>query len=113
MDTLLGAAIVTVVVILVVVGVVRVATRQRPKGDHFGAGGQTRTVPPGTRGVVKTEVGTSDVDASGVVSALGEDWSARSRTGGMIPAGAPVTVLGQDGLTLIVEPDSTATRTQG
>ena len=113
MEQVFGAAIVAVLVILAIIGVVRVVGRRIAPADHFGAGGQTRTVPPGTRGVVKTEVGTSEVDASGVVSALGEDWSARSRSGEMIHAGAPVTVTGQDGLTLIVEADSTPTGTQG
>jgi len=41
----------------------------------------------------------------GIVYTVGEEWSARSSTGAEIPSGARVRVVGQEGLTLIVEPD--------
>ena len=40
----------------------------------------------------------------GVVYAGGEEWSARAAEGLAIPSGATVRIVGQDGLTLIVEP---------
>jgi membrane protein implicated in regulation of membrane protease activity len=107
MDQVLGAAVGTVVAILLVVGVIRLLRRRTATSDHFGAGGRS-TVPSGTAGIVKTALAPS-----GVVTAAGEDWSARSRSGAEIASGASVTVMGQDGLTLIVEPASTPRRTQG
>lgn len=107
MDQVLTAAVVTVVVVLVVVGVVRLLRRRTAASDHFGAGGRS-TVPTGTAGFVKTAIAPS-----GIVTAAGEDWTARSKSGAEIAPGAPVTVIGQDGLTLIVEPASTPMRTQG
>lgn len=104
---LLGAAVVVVLVILVAVGVVRAIRDRPPHSTQFGAGGRT-TIPVGTRGLVK-----SAIDPSGIVTAVGEDWSARSRSGSPIPEGASVTVTGQDGLTIIVEPASTTSSTQG
>jgi membrane-bound serine protease (ClpP class) len=41
---------------------------------------------------------------TGVVYAAGEEWTARSRDERQITPGTPVRVVGQDGLTLIVEP---------
>jgi membrane protein implicated in regulation of membrane protease activity len=107
MDQILGAAIVAVVAILVVVGVVRVARRRIAPADQFGAGGRS-TVPAGTNGYVK-----SMLAPSGIVTAAGEDWSARSRTGDAIAPGTQVTVTDQDGITLIVEAVSTPSGTQG
>ena len=40
----------------------------------------------------------------GVVYAAGEEWTARAADDRAIPPGTPVRVIGQDGLTLIVEP---------
>ena len=82
------------------------ADGSRP-ADQFGAGGRS-TVPAGTPGFVK-----SALAPSGIVSAAGEDWSARSRTGATIAPGARVTVIGQDGLTLIVEAGLDAHRDAG
>ena len=107
MEQVFGAAIVAVLVILAVVGIVRVVRRRIAPADQFGAGGRS-TVPAGTTGFVK-----SALQPGGIVTAAGEDWSARSRTGASIASGARVTVTGQDGLTLIVEADSTPTGTPG
>jgi membrane-bound serine protease (ClpP class) len=93
-------AVLAVIVILVVVGVVRIATRRRGANESaFGAGG-TATVPLGTVGTTKTMLAPS-----GVVRMVGEEWTARSGDGSEIAAGERVRVVGQDGLTLIVDPE--------
>jgi membrane-bound serine protease (ClpP class) len=56
-------------------------------------------VPTGSDGVVKRAL-----SPLGVVYAVGEEWSARSATGTEIQSGERVRVVGQDGLTLLVEP---------
>jgi membrane-bound ClpP family serine protease len=38
------------------------------------------------------------------VYAVGEEWTARTADGRTLERGAPVAVIGQEGLTLIVEP---------
>ncbi|MGK2850756.1 MAG: NfeD family protein [Candidatus Limnocylindrales bacterium] len=61
--------------------------------------------------VVSGEMATvrSPLHPIGVVSASGEDWSARTADGTPLARGTPVRVVQQDGLTLIVEPvDPTA-----
>jgi membrane-bound ClpP family serine protease len=99
-DQILPGAIVVVILILVVVGVMRVAQRRRGANeDAFGAGGVS-TVAVGTRGVAKT-----DLAPSGVVRVVSEEWTARSARGGIIAEGTAVRVVSQDGLTLIVEPE--------
>ena len=99
-DQILPGAIVAVILILVVVGVARVAQRRRGANeDAFGAGGVS-TVAVGTRGVAKT-----DLAPSGVVRVVGEEWTARSATGNVIAEGVAVRVVRHDGLTLIVEPE--------
>ena len=63
---------------------------------------------PGTRGIVKTAL-----KPSGVVNAAGEHWTARTADADQIAAGVHVHVVGQDGLTLIVdEPDAPAIETE-
>ena len=102
-DQVLVWAIVAVVVILAIVGVVRGITRRRGRNeDQFGAGGVPQ-VAVGTAGTAKTVLAPS-----GVVLAAGEQWTARSGSGASIPAGQSVRVVGQDGLTLIVDPEPTA-----
>lgn len=63
----------------------------------YGAGGIS-TLPSGTVGEVR-----SPLAPLGSVYAAGEEWSARS-TGPALDRGTKVRVLGQEGLTLIVEP---------
>jgi membrane protein implicated in regulation of membrane protease activity len=107
-DQILPGAILLVIVILIVVGVVRVAQRQRgPNEDAFGAGGVS-TVAVGTRGVAKTALAPE-----GVVRVVSEEWTAKSATGSTIAQGAAVRVVGQNGLTLIVEPDIAGQPAQG
>jgi membrane protein implicated in regulation of membrane protease activity len=102
MDQILPLAILVVIVVLVAAGAVRILGRDRSKSGAFGAGGATH-VPVGTRGTVKTAL-----SPAGVVSAVGEDWSARTRDGSSLAVGTWVHVLGQDGLVLLVEPDTAA-----
>jgi membrane-bound serine protease (ClpP class) len=92
------AALTAGYVLLVLVTVVRVRRRSRAYAFAYGAGG-TSTVPTGSDGVVKTPLAPL-----GVVYAVGEEWSARSDTGLEIAPGDHVRIVGQEGLTLIVEP---------
>lgn len=99
-DQVLLWAVVAVVVILAIVGVARAITRRRGANEtEFGAGGVPQ-VAIGTRGSAKT-----DLSPSGVVLAAGEQWTARSGSGAPIAEGQWVRVVGQDGLTLIVDPE--------
>ena len=99
-DQMLPAAIGVVILILVVVGLLRVAQRRRGANeDAFGAGG-VPTVAIGTRGVTRTELAPT-----GVVRVVSEEWTARSGTATVIAAGTAVRVVSQDGLTLVVEPE--------
>jgi membrane protein implicated in regulation of membrane protease activity len=93
------AAVAAAIAILAIVALVRVAGRRRTDDSGFGAGGSSK-VPIGTSGVARTVFG-----ASGVVYAVGEEWTARSRGGATITAGQHVRVVGHDGLTLIVDPE--------
>jgi membrane protein implicated in regulation of membrane protease activity len=68
----------------------------------FGAGGSNR-VPPGSEGVART-----GLTPSGVVYVAGEDWTARSASGRTIAEGDRVRVVGQQGLTLIVDAEPIA-----
>lgn len=95
-----GMALVTAgYVALVLFTVVRVRQRTLAYAGAYGAGG-TSTVPPGSLAVVRTPLAPQ-----GVVHAAGEDWTARSGSGAPIDPGAHVRVVGQEGLTLIVEPE--------
>jgi membrane protein implicated in regulation of membrane protease activity len=102
-DQVVIGAIAAVILILVVAGIVRAATRRGGRNeDEFGAGGRPE-VAVGTRGVAKTVLAPS-----GVVLAAGEQWTARSARGVRIEPDQPIRVVGQDGLTLIVESESAA-----
>jgi membrane-bound ClpP family serine protease len=97
-EQVIPAAIVAVILILVIAGIVRAAGRRRGANEQeFGAGGVTK-VPVGTTGVAQTPLAPA-----GVVYLLGEQWTARSRTGTAIPIGGGVRVVDHDGLTLIVD----------
>ena len=92
------AALTAGFMLLVLVTVVRTRRRGLAYAGAYGAGGST-TVPTGSDGFVKQAL-----TPLGIVYAVGEEWSARSSTGAEIPSGAQVRVIGQEGLTLIVEP---------
>ncbi len=91
------AGVTAVYVGFVLLTVAQVRRRSLAFAGAYGAGG-TMAVPTGTLGVTKTEL-----EPRGVVYAAGEDWSARSRDETAIARGAPVRVVGQEDLTLIVE----------
>jgi membrane-bound serine protease (ClpP class) len=77
--------------------VVRVRSRALAFAGAYGAGG-TSTVPFGTTGVAKTAL-----SPKGIVHAVGEEWSARVVDDAAVERGEPVRVVGQHGLTLLVE----------
>jgi membrane-bound serine protease (ClpP class) len=85
--------------LLVLVTIVRTRRRGLAYAGAYGAGGTT-AVPAGSDGFVKQAL-----TPLGIVYAVGEEWSARSHTGAEIPTGMRVRVVGQEGLTLIVEPE--------
>ena len=82
--------------------VVVVRSRREARFTGFGAGGSA-TVPAGTAGEVK-----SPLAPTGSVYAVGEEWTARTADGSTLERGASVAVVGQEGLTLIVEPTGSA-----
>ncbi|MEO7118090.1 MAG: nodulation protein NfeD, partial [Candidatus Limnocylindrales bacterium] len=61
-------------------------------------------LPLGTAAAVRRELAPL-----GTVYAAGEEWTARTANGRPIDRGATVTVVGQEGLTLLVEPVATLT----
>jgi membrane-bound ClpP family serine protease len=89
---------------LVLFTVVRMRRRGVAFATAFGAGGSS-VVPAGSDALVKTALAPL-----GVVYAAGEEWTARSDTGAGIDPGAHVRVIGQEGLTLIVEAGSAGAR---
>jgi membrane-bound serine protease (ClpP class) len=99
---LLMALITAAFMVLVLFTVVRVRRRSLAYAGAYGAGGSP-IVPSGSAATVKTSLAPV-----GVVYAAGEEWSARSGTGAEIPTGQQVRVVGQEGLTLIVEPGASA-----
>lgn len=101
-DQVVATAVAAALIILTLVGIVRVVQRRRGHEETFGAGGTTK-VPLGTQGVAKTILAPS-----GVVLAAGEQWTARSGSGAHIASGQRVLVVGQDGLTLIVDAEPAA-----
>jgi membrane-bound serine protease (ClpP class) len=94
----LGMASITgAYVALMFVTVVRARRRSRAYPVAYGAGG-SHIVPAGSDALVKTSL-----TPLGVVYAAGEEWTARSDDAAVIAPGAHVRVIGQEGLTLIVE----------
>jgi membrane-bound serine protease (ClpP class) len=83
--------------VLALTTVVRSRRRMALAPAIYGAGG-TPTVPAGTAGEVRLSL-----DPVGSVYAAGEEWTARTN-GATLERGTPVVVIGQQGLTLIVEP---------
>ena len=81
---------------LAIATVIRTRRRLELAPAAYGAGG-TFSVPAGTPGEVR-----KSLDPIGSVYAAGEEWTARS-AGEPLERGTPVVVVGQEGLTLIVE----------
>jgi membrane-bound serine protease (ClpP class) len=82
---------------LAIATVIRSRRRMQAVPAGLGAGGFA-SVPAGTHGEVRLSL-----NPLGSVYAAGEEWTARS-TAGPLERGTPVIVVGQEGLTLIVEP---------
>lgn len=82
---------------LAIATVIRTRRRMLAMPAGYGAGGVT-PVPAGTHGEVRMSL-----NPLGSVYAAGEEWTARS-TVGPLERGTRVVVVGQEGLTLIVEP---------
>jgi membrane-bound serine protease (ClpP class) len=95
---LIMAALTAAYVALILLVVVRARRRTQLYSGAYGAGG-SHIVPAGSDALVKTLL-----SPRGVVYAAGEEWSARSNAGTAIAPGSHVRVVGQEGLTLIVEP---------
>ena len=73
--------------------------RRRPPLPFGFGGGAGGLLPAGSIGKVQ-----SDLEPTGSIHILGEEWSARSATGAAIERGRMVKVVGQEGLILTVEP---------
>jgi membrane-bound serine protease (ClpP class) len=86
--------------VVVLVTVVRVRRRSLAFAAAYGAGGSSQ-VPFGSTATVKSTLGPV-----GVVYAAGEEWTARTEDGSAVETGRKVDVVGQEGLTLIVTPDT-------
>ena len=84
--------------VLALFTIVRVRRRSLAYAGAYGAGGSSM-VPAGSEGIARTSLAPL-----GVVYTAGEEWTARSSSGAEIPPGQEIRVVGQDGLTLIVEP---------
>ncbi|MGC8634541.1 MAG: NfeD family protein [Candidatus Limnocylindrales bacterium] len=93
------AGVTAAFMLVVVAAAWRVRHRARlPLGIGGSQADGTTAVPPGTPGSVRRPLAPL-----GTVYAAGEEWSARTADGRPLERGAPVRVLGQDGLMLIVE----------
>jgi membrane-bound serine protease (ClpP class) len=79
--------------------VLLIVIRWRRRQQAMGAASTALVLADGAVGSVR-----SALAPTGVVYAAGEEWTARSRDERQITPGTPVRVVGQDGLTLIVEP---------
>jgi len=85
---------------LFVVGILYAAWKNRQlKPVNIGAGGLDQPLlDEGTEGSVRRQLAPE-----GTIYAAGEEWTARSANGGVLERGTPVRIIGQDGMTLIVE----------
>jgi membrane-bound serine protease (ClpP class) len=79
--------------------VLLIVVRWRRRQQRMGAASTALVVADGATGSVR-----SILAPTGVVYAAGEEWTARSSDEQPLAPGTPVRVVGQDGLTLIVEP---------
>jgi membrane-bound serine protease (ClpP class) len=83
--------------------VLYLVVRSRREAARLGPRAAGAIVPIGALGQVR-----GDLAPQGVVYAAGEEWSARSEDGTPVSRGRQVRVIGQEGLTLIVEPVDSA-----
>jgi membrane-bound serine protease (ClpP class) len=89
----------TITAAIFLVLVVWAAVRSRDMAAPAGAVGRAIPITPGTLAVVRRPI-----EPVGSINIAGEEWSARSVDGRALDRGAPVRVVGTDGLTAIVEP---------
>jgi membrane-bound serine protease (ClpP class) len=93
-------ALMTLITAIFVVGVLLAAWRNRKLAPvNIGAGGLDHPLlPEGTEGSVRRTLAPQ-----GTIHAMGEDWTARASGDEPLERGTAVRVIGQDGMTLIVE----------
>jgi membrane-bound serine protease (ClpP class) len=103
-DAIVAVAWPVIVVMVVLVGLLVIGlmvalrrSRHSPKVVIGGAPGTAQMLATGTLGEVRGEL-----VPLGTVYAAGEEWSARSADGTAIESDAPIRVIGQEGLTLVV-----------
>lgn len=79
------------------------AVRSRTMLAPAGAVGTSAVLPAGIGGVVRKAI-----EPLGSVYVAGEEWSARTADGRVLERGTPVRVITTEGLTVIVEPDTSS-----
>ena len=84
--------------------IVWAAVRSRGMPSPAGLVGTSASLPVGIGGVVR-----KSIEPLGSVYVAGEEWSARTADGRTLERGTPVRVITTEGLTVIVEPDASAT----
>jgi membrane-bound serine protease (ClpP class) len=84
--------------------IVWAAVRSRGMPSPAGLVGTSASLPVGIGGVVR-----KSIEPVGSVYVAGEEWSARTADGSTLERGTPVRVITTEGLTVIVEPDASAT----
>jgi membrane-bound serine protease (ClpP class) len=83
--------------------IVWAAVRSRGMPSPAGVVGTSAILPAGIGGVVRKAI-----EPLGSVYVAGEEWSARTADGRSVERGTPVRVISTDGLTVIVEPDTSS-----
>jgi membrane-bound serine protease (ClpP class) len=91
----MAAAVITTAALGILVAVVAYRSRHEPQSPVL-VGSLAVVGQPGKV--------ARPIDPVGSVLAVGEEWTARSSDGRVLPRGARVTIVGQDGLTVLVEP---------
>jgi membrane-bound serine protease (ClpP class) len=100
-----GVIITTTVTAALFLGlIVWAAVRSRGMPSPAGLVGSSAALPVGIGGVVRRSI-----EPLGSVYVAGEEWSARTADGSTLERGTPVRVITTEGLTVIVEPDASAT----
>lgn len=100
-----GVIITTTVTAAIFLGLIAwAAVRSRGMPSPAGLVGTSAVLPVGIGGVVRKAI-----EPLGSVYVAGEEWSARTADGSPLERGTPVRVITTEGLTVIVEPDASAT----
>lgn len=107
-EPLIGVAAPVIVTTTVTFGlfmvlVVFAAVRSRTMLAPAGVVGTSAVLPAGIGGVVR-----KTIEPVGSVYVAGEEWSARTSDGRVLERGTPVRVITTQGLTVIVEPDTSS-----